>query len=139
MTGNRENHITTRLQGCFLLILDAFVPKEGYLKIYSIRCQIYRLENSKMNDKQFHAFAVTTTAVIAVLRTSTIAMMALVMQKLSPDEREEVLAEIAGTIGDLPPDYNQESPVGTMFYEEVAAEAPELAKAFARDVRRALG
>ena len=89
-----------------------------------------------MNSEQTHHFAVTTTAMIAVLRTSTIAMMHLVMQKLPPHEREVVFREIASTIGDLPADYTQESPVGTRFYEEVVAEAPELAKAFARDLRR---
>ncbi|MGU3541403.1 hypothetical protein [Methylobacterium sp. A52T] len=92
-----------------------------------------------MNDKQMFQFAVTTTAMLAVLRTSTIAMMTLTMQRLTPDEREEVLAEIVRTVGDLPPDYSQVSPIGTKFYEEVVAEAPDLAKGFARDLRRALG
>lgn len=92
-----------------------------------------------MNDLQTHHFAVTTTAMIAVLRTSTIAMMTLLMQKLSAPEREEIFAEIAATIGELPPDYSQASPVGTKFYEEVVAEAPALAKSFVQDLRRSLG
>lgn len=92
-----------------------------------------------MNDEQTYHFAVTTTAMLAVLRTSSLAMMILAMRKLSPSEREEVFAEIVRTIGDLPPDYSQSSPVGTKFHEEVAAEAPKLAKAFVRDLRRVLG
>ena len=92
-----------------------------------------------MNDLQTHHFAVTTTAMLAVLRTSTIAMMTLLMQKLSAPEREEVFAEIAATIGELPPDYSQAGPVGTKFYEEVVAEAPALAKAFVQDLRSSLG
>ena len=92
-----------------------------------------------MNSEQTYHFAVTTTAMIAVLRTSTIAMMHLLMKELSAGEREAILAEISDTIGDLPPDYSQESPVGTKFYEKVVAEAPELAKAFARDLRRTFG
>jgi hypothetical protein len=92
-----------------------------------------------MNQGQMHNFAVTTTAMMAVIRTSTIAMMTLVMQKLPSEEREEVFAEILRTIGELPPDYSQASPIGTKFYEEVVAEAPGLAWAFAQDLRRALG
>ncbi|WP_163545136.1 hypothetical protein, partial [Klebsiella pneumoniae] len=63
-----------------------------------------------MNDLQTHHFAVTTTAMLAVLRTSTIAMMTLLMQKLSAPEREEDFAEIAATIGELTPDYSQAGP-----------------------------
>ncbi|MEN3236848.1 MULTISPECIES: hypothetical protein [Methylobacterium] len=92
-----------------------------------------------MNDLQTHHFAVTTAAMLAVLRTSTIAMMILLMQKLSAPEREEVFAEIAATIGELPPDYFQANSVGAKFYEEVVAEAPALAKAFVQDLRRSLG
>ncbi len=92
-----------------------------------------------MNDKQIYHLCVTTTAMVAVLRTSTIAMMTFVMNKLPREEREAVIQEIARTIGDIPPDYSQESPVGTRFYEDVAMQAPGLARDFAHDLRRALG
>jgi hypothetical protein len=93
----------------------------------------------QMDEKQTHAFAVTTTAMIDVLRTATVAMITIVMEKLLPEEREEVLAEIVRSTGDLPPNYSETNPAGTRFYEEVAAAAPAHAEALVRDVRKALG
>ncbi|MEE7465000.1 hypothetical protein MFUR16E_29290 [Methylobacterium fujisawaense] len=92
-----------------------------------------------MNGNQVYQLSVTTAAMIAVLRTSTIAMMTFVMNKLPAHEREAVIAEIVRTIGDIPPDYSQDNPIGTKFYEDVAMQAPGLAHDFARDLRRALG
>ena len=91
-----------------------------------------------MNDNQIYHLSVTTTAMIAVLRTSTLTMMTFVMNKLPHEEREAVIQEIARTIGEIPPDYSQDSPIGTKFYEDVAMQAPGLARDFARDLRRAL-
>lgn len=92
-----------------------------------------------MNEMQTYAFAVTMTALVDVLKTATIAMMTLTMRGMTPEEREEVYAEIVRSAGDLPPDYAQKSPAGTKFHEDVAAAAPDLARAFACDLRKALG
>ena len=92
-----------------------------------------------MDEREAHAFAVNTTAMIDVLRTATIAMVTIVMEKIPPQEREEILAEIVRSTGDLPPQYGQQTPAQTKFYEEIAAVAPQHAEAFVQDVRKALG
>ncbi|MBP2496084.1 hypothetical protein ABID82_004322 [Methylobacterium sp. PvP062] len=98
-----------------------------------------RVKGGAMNDKQIYHLSVTTAAMIAVLKTSTIAMMTFVINKLPCEEREAVIPEIARTIGNIPPDYSQESTVGKQFYEDIAVRAPGLARDFASNLRRVLG
>lgn len=90
-------------------------------------------------DEKTYAFAVETAAQIEVLRTAVLALTTQVMDSVPRDRREEVLAEIQRSTGDLPPRSSSPSPEATKFYEDVAAAAPRHAEMFVEDVRRALG
>ncbi|WP_192707250.1 hypothetical protein [Methylobacterium sp. OAE515] len=92
-----------------------------------------------MNAEQTRAFAVETTAMIEVLRTTVIALTVGVMQKIPPSDREEMLAEIVRSTGDLPPDLSLATPQATAFHEAVAAAAPRHAEQLVQAVRKALG